>query len=361
MFPYKLREEISYLPLKKICMNSHNKALEIISNNQDKLDDDCLINLCIQVVEHFDDIDKIKNNSIFKKKNFIDNNKHNNILKILDIIYINQNKLSSNSLLCLCQIIVYNFNSKIFEIISNNVDKLYVESLEYLSENTDDYEILELISDNVDKLNIICWSNLCQNLEHREFELKQKTIKLLLDNFEKLSDGCIKTLYSINDDMVLNKLFNNPHKLTENIHWNYLCMNSHDKALEIISNNISNLHPKCYESLCMNSNPKAFELILKNIDKLNESCWNYLYDNINEFINKEDIIKLILNNLNKLNEEQISKIYSDDIIFTYDYEEMKIIRAKLINKQELINIRFQKMLYYELKYGYNLVLDTYKN
>lgn len=46
-------------------------------------------------------------------------------------------------------------------------------------------------------------------------------------------------------------------------------------------------------------------------------------------------------------------------ISTYDYKKMKQIRSKLINIQELNNIRLKRVLYYKNAYCYDMVLDEY--
>lgn len=265
---------------RMLCKNTNSKALDIISKNISKLNDECIYDLCL--------------------------NSHD---KVYDII---QTKLHLRYIwkyLCLNQ------NSKILELITNNLDKLDNDSISNLCMNPRD-KALEILENNLDMIN------------------KDNLYFLALNKNHKMIDIMIKLIDKL-DNEIWSRLSNNPYAykiLLDNpknfeYKWDLLCKNTHDKILELISNNVDKLDSCCFEILCENSNPKALEIILNNLDKINKFCWNELYINLN--------------------------------ILSYDYDMMKNMRKNMINIQELNNIRLNKALYYKSIYGYDMILDEY--
>lgn len=136
------------------------------------------------------------------------------------------------------------------------------------------------------------------------------------------------------------------------INYEYLCLNPHDKALEMIENNINQLNSRCWYNLCLNPHNKALELVKNNIDKLTTQydywyrlCQNsnikvleILSININQLnlncwitlIESENIfkIKFVINNLEKNNilsddkDKILKKLCSCKIVFDYNYHQL---------------------------------------
>lgn len=51
--------------------------------------------------------------------------------------------------------------------------------------------------------------------------------------------------------------------------YKYLCLNPHDKAIDILLNNLSYINDKSLISLCSNTNERVVEILSKKISEMN--------------------------------------------------------------------------------------------
>lgn len=151
-----------------LCQNKHDKAIEILSKNIDKLSSKCWNYLC-----------------------------QNQNDKAVEFVLSNQDKLNKYSLRYIC----LNPNDKAIEMIINNKDKLDFVCWRNLCKNSNN-KVIDMIINNQDKLDDICWYSLC-------FRNEDKILKLLLDNIDNLNYRCYLRLfknYKIKSYIVIYKI-----------------------------------------------------------------------------------------------------------------------------------------------------------
>lgn len=184
-------------------------------------------------------------------------------------------------------------------------------SFSELSENLSDGAI-ELLSDNLERIN---WYSLTMNSNDNAIELikmnptllyprslnfnnNNKAIDLLEQSFSSYIN--LQLLSSNESDKAMDLIYKNRDKITKDM-WNDLCMNSNDRAIELLKSN-----PHCinYTLLSCNRNPKAISLLKENIEFIS---WKLLSEN-------ESAIDLLLQYPVKINWKYFSKNKNDKAI-----------------------------------------------
>lgn len=323
--------------IEKLCNNSNDEITKFICDNFDLLESYCAI--------YTDNIIDYKMNDI--RDVVLLNLCHNPCDYAIDYLYKNSQKLSNTNWNTLCE----NPNEKIINLLIENIDKLDRACWNTLCRNTN-IKIINFVLDNVSDYDLDHYTNMCMNTN-------TKMLKIVSKNVHKLNKICYKNLCS------------NPNKL----------------ALEIVSRNIRKINnDNCWHALSLNSNPNKYNILLSNCNDLTiqadlhfknkahkkaYTMIEHIQDNENKNkpiepallrmirSNDNNYFEYLLNNLDKLTEKCWLELWKNPNIFTYDYDEMKNIRNKLVNVQNLNNIRLKKALYYETKYKYNMISDDY--
>lgn len=326
--------ENNCLVLKYLCLNTSDRAADIILNNINKIDnleDGLIMNLC----RNYND--KIVN-YLLDNFNFLYNNR-----RYIYFLSLNTNeRIIKKICLLLNDLTLSHFLSKLYKnssnielllySIKNNEIKNYF--FHHLYSNSND-KILDIILKNYDFEYNNLWINLCNNLSINPYINNQinKTIN-------ELNDYCFQSLCLNTNDRVFNIIFKflDEDERRLKLCLIKLCSNTNDRALYIISNNIRKINYEMLFVLCSNTNDYALEILFEFIFRI-ENPYGYYYifkeliknNNIKiiEFI--KDNIKII-KSLDPYFYTHILRCYN---IFTYDYENMKQKRTMMINTNEL--------------------------
>jgi hypothetical protein len=221
------------------------------------------------------------------------------------------------------------------KLVVNGFDFKY--KLLYLCHNPNAIKIIERHIDILDENN---WRRLCLNIN---------AIDLLEQHLDKVqwirlceNPAAIKILEQNLDKFPFNWLSCNPaaiHLLEQNldkVDWEMLCFNQ--AAIHLLEQNLDKI-----KWSILSGNPAAIHLLKQNPDKIDWNCcirWNYNWFKLNNnnyiFIKEPcylfdellfDVIKhnVLLNNYPH-------KLYQSRGIFTYDFDKIRQIRAR-INKE----------------------------
>lgn len=354
---YKLTHILSnrYVDYSYLVQNPNPKAIEIIYNDIDKLNEYQWYYLCLSNHDElYNIIVKNPSHPYINWRNLCKTS-NPNIIKLLKQY---DNKIHQVFWRHICS------NPYAVELI---LDKKYKHNIYWkqLCANTNDI-ILELVSNNLDKLNHDCLLSLCQNTNPKAIEIIIKIMnnikyvnklkitytcwiylwsnpsayKLILSNLDKLRNEWSYEFLckNINTD-VLKFIEKNIDKLNNFYCWNNLCQNTNSYAIKIISNNIDKIYDNSWCKLCLNTNTDALELVSKHLDKLNASSWSNLCANPNP-----QAFELVKNNLSKLDVWCLRTLWCNPNIWTYDYDTMKKSKMKLHNELRYYFMNPQKIL-----------------
>jgi hypothetical protein len=257
---YKLKPQFTNFSLELLCENPHDKALEIISNNLNKLDERKWHYLCnnpndkaLEIISN--NLNKIDEYNCWRSLCYNTNS------KVIPIIINNINKLDDHCWWVLC---CFNNNSNIYEIIKDNISKLNNKCWQELCKKNSSV-IIEIISNNLDKLDVKCWKKLCSNYYAYDIIKKYIFENIFINSLNKL----IKKKELLNDVYVINDKYKLDNK-TDNVpYWQELCCNTNPEIIQFIYDNMNYL---IKTKLILYSDKKDF---------YNYTCLEYLYTNSN--------------------------------------------------------------------------------
>lgn len=325
-----------------LCYNSHDKAIEMISQNNNLLDRYCIEKLCISNI-NLKAFDIIKNN--FDNLTY-DGFKHLCIKPNYEIIdLITQHKDTIKKRFNNYEYIIYlcaNKNKDILNYVKNNlldeVKKLTPEDTKILTERYDHNGKLIYYIVNKDTPKMIlhdCYKELILNeslsddsdiiqyinydfelFTHNKYNIFSKShnkevLELVSKNINKLDEYSWINLYTNTSDEAIKIIKSNLDNEIINRDKNFLyfverlCENSNTNALDLVSKISKELTPEGklkitsfgINLLCSNLNPKAFNIALQfenyfNISHLESLCSNsndividWLLSNLNKYIN----------------------------------------------------------------------------
>lgn len=363
------KNNISFIDLSN---NTHDKAIELLNINKKYFFNDyfCMCNLyhnsnpkALELLSEYFDYLSLHNNIFIRHRikqfNFekICRTPHPKAIEIITkyLVFIIYHPIKIEISMSLCMNPIDEaldlFNELLFSK-KITFEKCY---LNLLCSNTND-KAIKIVSMYINDLNYECWLNLCSNSNDKAVELvfnymnnfdkfhwtrfyrntNNKVIDYIINNFD---DKYIDSLCCNTSNKIIDIIINNSNKITIE-GWIVLCSNSNSKILNLISLNLNNIYEQyknthyiccIWKNLSNNSSYKAFELILNNINNIKSNKFNY-NDIINNLSNNPNFKDIEL-----LNIKWCKSMWVYHNIFTYDYDTMKKIRDKLINKQELIN------------------------
>jgi len=267
--------DINYTLLSK---NTHPEAINILMKNKDKI---CWNSLS----QNPSAIELLKENKDKIIYRYLESNPNPEAFKILKEKIMIDDKISKEKMKYtgkswIVKKIEINLNNQIewFGIWSNPNSIEFIRDEKYL-----------------DKIN---WFSLSSNTN-------PDIIKYLEKNFDK-----IKWTQLSGNPSAIDLLIKNPDK----IDWFNLSRNP--SAIDLLLKNPDKIDLKMIYS---NPNNKVYEIIKENIPNIYDfSKWYYISKNEGEWI-----LDYIRENIDKLNHSNIDCIFSNPLIFTYDYEMMK--------------------------------------
>lgn len=185
-----------------------------------------------------------------------------------------------------------NDTSFTYEIIAVETDfqNLEIESkittlCEFCTRNDD--HSMDIVEENIDRLYYQCWFNLCMNSCDRAVDIIIRNLsKVLYLNGIKYNDG----VNVLNDDGTITTEHNGL-KWTGHLNNQLLyalCMNINSRILNIVEERIYSIPYPCWGYLCENPSDKALDILTYLIThpKFGMDCWMKLAKNTNSRKNK---------------------------------------------------------------------------